>query len=79
MAEAAEAAAAVSAIEEDVAAIERARDALLARELPPGRSASARQASARTADSVPVVLGGVLGVLLIAICTTAAVFMKVAR
>ena len=79
VAEAVEAAAAVSAIEEDLAAIESARDGLIARELPPVRSASSLKASARTADPVPVVLGGVLGVLLIAICTTAAVFMKVAR
>ena len=68
----------------DIAAIEEARDALLASEnSAPRAPAEMRWASPvvlrRTADSVPVLLGSVLGVLMLVVFSAAAAFVKLAR
>lgn len=67
----------------DIVAIERARDALLAGEDLAKPKALAQPVAPimlrRTPDSVPVVLGSVLGVLMLVVFSAAAVFVKLAR
>jgi hypothetical protein len=71
----------------DLAEIAQARDALLAN-APPGTDAPKSPGSRivwlpfalrRTADSVPIVLGSVLGLLMLIVFSVAAVFAKLAR
>ena len=70
----------------DIIAIANARDALLLTpprppvpEVPAPRLVCIPIGLGRTADSVPVILGSVLGFLMVLVFATAAVFVKLAR
>jgi hypothetical protein len=69
----------------DIIDIAEARDALLADASPPtpqniaSRLVEPPVGLARTADSVPIILGSVLGFLMVLVFATAAVFVRLAR
>ena len=69
----------------DIIDIAQARDALLADSSPPPRQTAVPSlvwlpaGLSRTADSVPIILGSVLGFLIVVVFATAAVFVKLAR
>jgi hypothetical protein len=69
----------------DLIDIAEARDALLANPIPPPpQNATSRPVRlpvglGRTPDSVPIILGSVLGFLMVLVFATAAVFARLAR
>jgi hypothetical protein len=68
----------------DLIDIAEARDALLANPRPPPQNATSRLVwlpvrLGRTPDSVPIILGSVLGFLMVLVFATAAVFARLAR
>jgi hypothetical protein len=68
----------------DLIDIAEARDALLANPSPPPQNATSRLVwlpvrLGRTPDSVPIILGSVLGFLMVLVFATAAVFARLAR
>lgn len=71
--------AAAAQLDRDVLAIEQARDALLTSEPAAAGRTSIALVLRRTADSVPVILGSVLGLMMVVVFSTAAVFVKLAR
>lgn len=67
-------------VRRDLFAIERARDALVDRRVEyPALASAARIAPRRTSDTVPVVIGSMLGALMLVVVTAAATVVKLAR